>query len=346
VVLDDPSRNIQLLLVKDAPPRARVATGATLCLMIICATSLLRRRIRLGYRTWRFIHITLAAAALILTGLHIYWLRHLVEDARMRNWYLVSTAILLLVLANRWVLRPLRAAGADYVIEELRSESTAVTTVVLRPRHSWQRGLRFTAGQFAWLRIHGKYWDEHPFTIASSAEHPRRLEFTIRDVGTFTTRIPALQPGTRVRLDGPHGAFTVPAATTRPLLMIAGGVGITPMMSILRTMAHRGEQAPCLLVVGARREDELLFRDELHSLQSQLDLQVIEVLSEPPPGWTGSTGRVGEELISQLLPTRQLRNLIGLYVCGPSGMVASMRDIAVARGVPLERIHTEQFDMV
>ncbi|MFI7588224.1 ferric reductase-like transmembrane domain-containing protein [Spongisporangium articulatum] len=348
VVADDPGRNVGLLLVVDAPARARAATVATACLLLIWLSTLLRRRLRIRYEWWRAVHAVLTAGALVLTGLHVWWLRHLIQDPAMRAWYFATSGLLLAVLTNRWLLRPLRGARFDYVVERLYRESPDVWTVALRPRHPWRRGLRFQPGQFAWISVAGRTsrWDDHPFSIASSAAARRRLEFTIRDAGDFTHGVGGLAPGTRVRVDGPHGSFTAGAPRAPHLLLVAGGVGITPMMSMLRTLSSREERLPGLLVVAARHEHDLLFRDELAWLARRLGLEVVEVLSAPGPGWRGPTGRVDAALLASLIRTRRRRIGLEVHVCGPDGMVTAVRGAAEQLGVPAARVHAEQFSAV
>jgi 3-phenylpropionate/trans-cinnamate dioxygenase ferredoxin reductase subunit len=226
-----------------------------------------------------------------------------------------------------------------------------VSTVCLEPRGArhdpgntrWD----FAPGQFAWLRLHPSLRaQEHPFTIASSAHLGLWTEFTIRHTGDFTSELRLLRPGSPVWVDGPHGAFTLDLQRTTGLVMIAGGVGITPMMSMLRTLAHRRDRRPHRLLVVASTIDELLFRAEIRQLQQRLHLTVVEVLRRPPPSWTGPSGSVDERLLTSLLPGKFRRNQLDYYLCGPPAMVDDVLAVLDGLEVPEPRIHTEQFDFV
>jgi predicted ferric reductase len=346
VLLDDPG-NVVLLGFRDAPNRARAATGATIALLLLCTAAALRRRLRWRYETWRRVHIALAMTVLVLSALHVYLLNHLIRDPTMRAWFVGVAALVLLFLGKRWIIRPLLAYRNGYIVEEVRIESWAVSTLVLRPRREWQRGLRFAPGQFAWIRTGDtrRTRQEHPFTIASNAHRPRRLEFTIREAGDFTGAIRSLTPGQKVRVDGPYGSFTVDNRPARRVLLIAGGVGVTPMMSIVRTLAHRGDQRPTVLIIGARHESDLLFRDELGRTRRRMALQVVEVLSDPPPGWSGPKGRVDARILATAVPSSD-RQDVDVYICGSPPMVSGVLAALEQLGVPEQRIHTEQFDMV
>jgi predicted ferric reductase len=347
VLLDNP-RNVYLLTFYSAPPRARAATGATIAIILLCAAAVFRRRLNWPYEVWRRIHLLLATAVLVLTGLHVYWLNHLIRNAQMRACFVAMASVVLLVLGKRWVIRPLFSQHRRFLIEAVRRESPMVSTLVLKPRYRWQRGMKFAPGQFAWIRLNdsARPWEDHPFTIASGAHRPRQLEFTIRHVGDFTRTIAALAPGRTVQVDGPYGSFSVDHRPSRSVLLIAGGVGLTPMMSILRTLDHRRDRRPVCLVVGARHLSDLLFRAELSALSERMQLRVLEVLSDPPDDWPGLRGRVDAEILAVALPTRRERTDVDVYICGSPPMVGGVLTGLQRLAVPPQRIHTEQFDMI
>ncbi|MBV8539694.1 MAG: ferric reductase-like transmembrane domain-containing protein [Pseudonocardiales bacterium] len=349
VVAANPA-NVALLDVLHAPNRARAALGATVALGALIALTVLRRRLRHRYEVWRWVHVTLAGTALVLSGLHIWWLHHLVRDAAMRALFTALASGVLLVLAYRWLWLPVFGARREYVVREVRPETSTVSTLVLEPRRDRSRRCRtleFAPGQFAWLRLNPSLGaQEHPFTIASSAHVGLWTEFTIRHSGDFTRELRLLQRGSRVWVDGPHGAFTIDLRRTTGLVMIAGGVGITPMMSMLRTLAHRRDRRPHRLLMVARSIEDLLFRAEIRQLQQRLDLTVVELLRQPPPSWTGASGAVDEEVLTALLPGRFRRNQLDYYLCGPPALVTDVLTVLDGLDVPQPRIHTEQFDFV
>ncbi|MFN2536408.1 MAG: ferric reductase-like transmembrane domain-containing protein [Pseudonocardiaceae bacterium] len=350
VVVAKPA-NLALFDMMHAPNRARAAVGATVALGALIALTVLRRRLRHRYEVWRWAHLALAGTALVLSALHIWWLNHLVRDASMRALFTVLALGVLVVLGYRWLWMPVFGAGRKYVVREVRPESSTVSTLVLEPRRSRSRrgyrALEFAPGQFAWLRLSpSARSEEHPFTIASSAHLGLWTEFTIRHSGDFTSQLRLLRPGSPVWVDGPHGAFTLDLRRTTGLVMIAGGVGITPMMSMLRTLAHRRDRRPHRLLVIAATIEELLFRSEIRQLQQRLDLTVVEVLRRPPPSWTGPSGRVDENLLTEVLPGKFRRNQLDYYLCGPPAMVDDVLTVLGGLEVPQPRIHTEQFDFV
>jgi predicted ferric reductase len=336
VALLDPALN--------GPPAkaASIGTGALIMLVVLAAV---RRRLNQRYEVWRWMHVLLAVAALVGTALHVYWLDHLLEVRSMQLVFVLLTLAVTAVLAHRWVWRTLLDPSTEFVVAEIRRESDSVTTVSLAARDGSDAEWNFAPGQFAWLRLRRSVTgEEHPFTIASSPHLPGRVEFTIRHAGDFTRSIHRLRPGQPVWIDGPHGSFTSDVDACEGVVMIAGGVGITPMMSMVRAAADRGDPRPHRLVVVARSHEDLLFREELGYLREELDLEITEVLRRPHPGWEGHTGEINVGLLTAVLGTEH--QYLDYFLCGPPGLVTDALEALEALGVPAGRIHTEQFDMV
>ena len=145
-------------------------------------------------------------------------------------------------------------------------------------------------------------------------------------------------------MDGPHGAFTSDIGSCGGFVLIAGGVGITPMMSMLRTAADRGDHRPYRLVVVAGSPEDLLFREELGFLRHSLDLVVTEVLRQPRDGWDGHTGDLGVSLLALVLGTVDHPEDLDHFICGPPGLVDDALDVLDALDVSPARVHTELFD--
>lgn len=161
--------NLRLLDVTSAPDRARAALAATVALLLLVTTSVWRRQLLPRYEAWRGVHVVLAVSVLILSGLHVWWLHHLVLEPHFRWWFAALAAIAFAVSLRRWVWRPFRAWQRPWVVGAVRRESPTVSTLVLRP--VGHRGLRrFRPGQFAWIRMGSSPlgFEEHPFTIASA----------------------------------------------------------------------------------------------------------------------------------------------------------------------------------
>lgn len=344
VVATDP-RGVSILDLRDTTYAAWAATVSTLGLAGVVVLALRRRRRRPRYEGWRMLHVLLAVTVLTTAWLHVWWLDGLEGRAVVLAVYVVLTVATAAVLLRRWVWLPMRAHRRTYVVEGVRPEAGDVVTVAVKAHG--HNGLPFEAGQFAWLKIGASpyVFEEHPFTIASTAEAPHLKQFTIKALGDFSELVAGLRPGRHVYLDGPYGSFTIEGLkASEGFVMIAGGVGLTPMMSMLRTLSDRGDPRHHYLFVGARTVDDLMLRDEVRRLCLRLHVTVTEVLEDPGPGWRGETGRIDAALLRRRLPHHARRH--DYFLCDPPVMVAAVGHDLRDLGVPVNRIHTEQFEVV
>jgi 3-phenylpropionate/trans-cinnamate dioxygenase ferredoxin reductase subunit len=348
VVAADPA-NVALLDLLAAPARAVAASGATAALVVMVGAAALRQRLRLDYEWWRWMHVLLGATVLVLSAMHIWLLDNLVRDGVMRLVFGLLLATVVWVAGYRWIWRTLLDPATEFVVTQVRAESPSVSTLVLEPRggrHAFTHSWAFAPGQFAWLRLQRTITaEEHPFTIASSA-HLHTTEFTIRHNGDFTRALRSLPPGSPVWVDGPHGAFTNDIGECGGFVLIAGGVGITPMMSMLRTAADRGDKRPYRMITVAGTPEDLLFREELGFLRATLDLEVTEVLRRPRDGWDGHTGDLGVSLLAMVMRTVDDPADLDYFICGPPGLVTDALNVLDAIDVAPARVHTELFDFV
>ncbi len=339
-------KGVALLDLRTAPPRVWAASVSTLALVAIVGLALSRRRRRPRYEGWRLVHVLLANIAVLGAALHVIWLNDLTREPLPRFWFAVLSMIVLVVNGHRWIRRPWAARRAPYEVEEVRRETRSAVTLVLRA--VGHPGTRFRPGQFAFLKIGSSpyVFEEHPFSIASSAVQPERKELTIKAIGDFSEVVAGLRPGRTVHLDAGHGGFTTDGLTSEGFVLIAGGVGVTPMLSIIRTLADRGDRRHVVLVVAGRVADDLLHLADREHLEERLNLRVFELLTEPPLDWEGEVGRFREAVLEAVLPATRSRKRFDYFLCGPAPMVDAVNTLLTDRGVDRRRVHTELFDVV
>ena len=337
-------RTRALLNVVAAPWRARAAMAAAAALAALILSSLFRRRLGIGYETWRRWHGALAVLAVLGALIHIELVSHYIEAPAKRVLWTVYSACWLGLLVHVRLLRPWSQLRHPYVVDSLRPERGNAWTVTIRP--DGHDGFRFQPGQFAWLTAWVSPFsiEEHPFSFSSSAGQAGRMSFTIKELGDFTRRVRDLVPGQSVYLDGPYGAFSPDRHPAPGYVLIAGGVGITPMMSILRSFADRSDGRPVLLFYANKTWEDVIFREEIETLQQRLPLTVVHVLERPPEGWTGERGFVTAELLGRLLPAE--RRDRHYFLCGPDPMRLAVERALYRLRVPLGRVHAERFNLV
>ncbi|WP_102124628.1 ferredoxin reductase family protein [Deinococcus planocerae] len=336
---------LALLNPVEAPWRARFAVLSVLALVALVVTSVWRVNLKLGYETWRIVHGLLSVLVIGLALAHMVGVGHYLGTPwKAALWTAMGVGVALLVLYVR-VLKPFLLRTRPYRVSGVREERGDSYTLSLTPEG--HRGLRFRPGQFAWIRVGESPLSvrENPFSFSGSAEERGEVHFTIKALGDFTRTVKDVPVGTRAYVDGPYGVFT-PDYLHRDqgFVLIAGGVGITPMISILRTLADRGDERPVLLLYASKAWDGVTFREELDKLQSRLNLRVVHVLNEAPEGWTGETGFVNRDLLEKYLPDdRRTREY---FLCGPPPMMDAVTEVLSDLGVPLTHVHAEQFNLV
>jgi ferredoxin-NADP reductase len=205
------------------------------------------------------------------------------------------------------------------------------------------------AGQHVDLRLTAEdgYSVERSYSIASEPERAGEVEITVEripggEVSPFLHEV--VVPGDRLEVRGPIGGYFVwEAGLGGPLLLIAGGSGVVPLMAMARHRAHTDSRVPARLLFSSRGPDELIYRDELGRLAAAGDgFEVAYTLTrQQPTGWTGYARRIDEEMLAEVL--RPLGSATRAFACGPTALVETVANGLVRLGLPPDRIRTERF---
>jgi predicted ferric reductase len=336
-----------LLDVLQAPVRAKCAWVSVAALAVLMVTSIWRRALRLSYPVWHVLHSVLGVVIVLAAFGHAFLVDYYLSELWVRAVWLAYLAAFLWLAVWVRLIKPVRLGRRPWRVVELWPEPGGGVTVGLEPffRHSGGREFSFRAGQFAWILPSRNPFTPtyHPFSMSSSALSSR-VEFTIKQVGEFTDSIRRLKVGDRVYVDGPHGSFTLESNPGMGYVFIAAGVGVTPFLSMLATLADQGDRRPCYLFLGNRYEDRVIGVRQLARLRGRLDLRVVHVISRPSEQWRGDRGRVDTALFDRHLPVE--RRCLEYFVCAGPGMVHSVEDSLRQLGIAADNIHSEQFGMV
>ncbi|MBD3678019.1 MAG: ferredoxin reductase family protein [Rhodobacteraceae bacterium] len=315
---------------------------AWVLLAALVASALARSTLGYRYETWRLMHglgAVLVAGAAVLHAIRAG--RYSADPAMFWLWAgLFGLAVLSLAVV--YVLKPLAQTRRPWVVTSVKPAARATWEVRLRPEG--HAGLSYEAGQFAWLNIGHSPFSlcEHPFSISSAPGAGPEVSFLIKELGDFTHQIGQTHSGTRAYLDGPHGNLSVTGHPAPGIALIAGGVGLAPLIGILREMRATGDERPAVLIYGNRTEDQIAHRDELHDLATRRPLSVSLVLSEPGGRWSGLTGMIDRDLLAKEFGTAERRDW--LYVlCGPPPMLDAVEPALIDLGIPPGNILSERF---
>jgi predicted ferric reductase len=303
--------------------------------------------LRLGYEAWQVLHLVLAVVLTAAMVLHILAARGYGAEPGMRALLIAYAGLAFGVLLHYRVLRPLVIWRRPWTLVE--NLDVGGSTRLLRVRPAGHPGFAFEPGQFAWIITGGSpLWSpQHPISMASSAERPAdgTIEFAIKALGDWSgTVVPALAPGARLWVDGAFGAFTPEGHPAQGYVLIAGGIGISPMRSILLTLRDREDVRPVILFYAAHDWSRVSFRDEIAALGHVLNLTVVYVFEGPGEAWTGERGYVTADVLRRHLPRQYTRFMY--FICGPVPMMDALEETLVEIGVHAAAIQSERFDMV
>jgi predicted ferric reductase len=307
---------------------ATVALGL-MCVVGVMSVRAIRRRLR--RETWWLIHLYMYLA-LAMSFAHVIalgpsFVGHPLTQALWSAAWLCTAG---LVICYRFGLPVVRSLRHRLHVIEVRREGPGVASVIISGRHLDR--LAVCGGQFFCWRFLTRHmwWQAHPYSISALPSAPY-VRLTVKNVGDHSAAVARLRPGTRVAVEGPYGAFTKHAQRQPGALLVAAGIGVTALRSLLEDLPRRS--AP-VVILRATREEDLVLREEVRELVRQRRGLLHELV--------GSRDRVrlDERMLLWLVPDLQRRDL---FVCGPEGFVAEF--VAIARNLRIAdaNIHHEAF---
>lgn len=341
-LLPDPSAALTALQRMFSSEGLRTGVIAWYLLILFVALAIWRDRLPVRYEIWRASHGLGAALIAGLSLHHTLKVGTYSANALLAAFWVALTVSALASLGYVYVVKPLLQARAPYRVVANEKVADRMWQVAVEPGEG--AAIDFAAGQFAWLNLgHSPYsLTEHPFSISSPPSQRPRIEFTIKEAGDFTGRIGQVAVGTIAHLDGPHGAFTYAGREATNLVFIAGGVGFAPIIGMLRQLCDEQWPHKITLIYGNRLASQILYRDEITSMATQLTaFEAHLVLSEPPEGWEGQSGELTRDLLAYCLAPMDVKATY--FVCGPTPMMDSVEHSLQSLGVPSVNIVSERF---
>jgi predicted ferric reductase len=324
-------------------PRTIALVAVTLAVIAIVTTSVWREAFGLQYESWRLIHGVLGMSIIFIGVVHVVQVGHYVAPVWKKALLVGIVGATLYPVLHTRIVRPALSRKRRYEVTAVEPERNDCWSLTLDP--VGHEGMRFEPGQFVWITLGETPFSlqQHPFTIASSARR-RPLTLTAGALGDFTATWKDIEPGTWAFLEGPFGSFTPDPSPETGLFMVMGGIGITPAMSMLRTMKDDRDPRRAVLLYGSQTWDKVVFREELGSLEQELNLTVVHILEDPPEGWRGERGLLDEELLRRYVPPNP--HEFQYLTCGPKPLM-DIAEIALREmGISWKRIYSERFDIV
>ncbi len=226
-----------------------------------------------------------------------------------------------------------------FVVDKVVRETGSAVSIYIKGK-AMDR-FKVDPGQFMIFRFlaKGLWWQAHPFSL-SMVPDGRQIRITVKEVGDFTQMLKDLKPGTKIMIEGPYGVFTDFFGIADRVLLVAGGIGITPIRSLSEQLAKAGKNVEVLY--GNRTREDIVFWEELNDLAASMEnVRLTHVMSQDE-SFEGEQGRIDAEKIERLVPDVAQREV---YVCGPIPMMEAVVQAVKSLGVAPERVHYEKFEL-
>ncbi|MCX4861755.1 ferredoxin reductase family protein [Streptomyces canus] len=321
-----------LTVVLDYPEMLK-ATAGTVILLAVGITSARAVRRRTSHEFWYYVHLLTYAAVFLSFGHQLALGNDFNGNtAATAAWYALYLGVAALVLWFR-ILAPVRLNLRHRLrVESVHREAPGVYSVVVRGRRLDELGAR--AGQFFRWRFlgQGMGWTSTPYSLSAPPRRDR-MRITAKALGDHSAAVALLRPGTRVWAEGPYGSLTADRQTSPKSLLIAAGVGITPMRALFETLPGQ-----VTLLYRARRAEDLALGGELEALARWRGAKVLYALNE-------TDGRRPDLTAPSLRAAVPDLSGHDVYICGPHGFARDLYEELRAAGVPDRRIHHESFEL-
>jgi predicted ferric reductase len=313
--------------------KATIGTGLLVLVALLSAGGVRRR---IPYDLWYHVHL-LTYAVVFLTFWHQLSTGNdfVVEPAAKTAWYALYGSVTALVVWYR-VLVPVRLNLRHRMrVEAVIEETPGVVSVLITGRRLHRIGAE--PGQFFRWRFlaPGMRFSSHPYSL-SAAPRPTMLRITVKAIGDHSSALRDLTPGTRVWAEGPYGAMTAQRRSRGKVLLVAGGVGITPMRALFETLP--GAAGDLTLLYRANTTQDLALWDELAQIADERGARLMYAVNSPD----GERPDISADTLRRKLPDIDRHDV---FLCGPPGFAQQVYEALRGAGVPARRIHHESFEM-
>ncbi|MFD1193774.1 ferric reductase-like transmembrane domain-containing protein [Seohaeicola saemankumensis] len=349
--LDDPARGAERLIAYGLLPAYRSGVVALVALLLLVVTGVLRDWMH--YETWRAMHLILSLVALGGGLHHALTAGRLSAMGPLRAMWLVDAVLVVVVIGVLYGWRWWRLHRRPFVLRHVQRMADRIWEMDIAPGPVAPAtdtpaadipALNYRAGQFVWMTAGARRFPlfDHPFSIADSPTRPT-LRLIIKEAGDFTRTVGALAPGTPVGIDGPFGTFTLSDHPGDSVVLIAGGVGIAPIMGLLRDLVARRDPRPVRLAYAVGRPENFACLDEIAQAATVLDLQVMLISETASPDWQQDIGLLDRPRLARLIKGLAPRTCVAM-ICGPGPMISAVSDQLLSLGLPMANVVYERFD--
>ena len=291
---------------------------------------------RISYNAWQYIHIL----SYLLFGFSIYHASQISSDLHhiaVQALFVISTIMILVGIIYRARHKIMKRFSPKFYVKEIKKEAGNTFTLVLKS----DKIFSYEAGQFCFLQLRkNKLHARHPFTVAN-APNKNELRFTVKMTGNFTKALSELKTDDEVIVEGPFGVFTV-NELEKNLVFIAGGVGITPFMSIIEDKLQKNNSQKITLLYSSKTVGDIILKDRLDAIKADWFKKAYVITNEniDPNMESFESGRINLAVIKKYV--ENVENSL-FYICGPESMKNNVEIILHNLGVKKDMIIVEDF---
>ncbi|MFA6422028.1 MAG: ferredoxin reductase family protein [Candidatus Buchananbacteria bacterium] len=314
-------------------PSANIAINLgiySLALMIFLI--ILTLYLRPKYNIWKWTHKFLGLA-FFLASIHIWLIpSDISRNIPLRTYMLGLSIIAILCFIYKSLLGNIFIKKFEYIVTEIKLLNDSTVKITMK---SNSKQLTFSAGQFIFVSFQSEISSEsHPFTISSSPDE-KELIITAKNLGDYTKKLANLKIGTITKIEGPFGVFSYKNSGHKNQIWIAGGIGITPFLSMIKTL-QQNDNHNIDLYYCTRNESEIIYPDFLKNISSSLNnsLRIINHYSD-------SQGFINADIIKKMSVDLIDKDL---FICAPPPMIRSLKKQFIAKGVNKKFIYSEEFN--
>lgn len=325
-------------------PQMLTGIIAWVSMIIWVLLSIYKDKLPMRYETWHLTHLLGFIAISILATLHITSVGshgQFQSEFNLVWWGLCGFS--LAMVAYNYLVKPARLKRQPFTLKEVVRVSSSDWQVTVEKHQD--NNFHFEAGQFVWLNTSGspKGINEHPFSIASSQHDLPNISFIIRELGDYTRNLANLTVGQQVYIDGPYGSISLNDSNkAKGIMLIAGGAGLGPMLSLLRGLAAKHDARPIRLIYGNTRLDQMVLLDEIQALeQTMADFKLQLVCLETTQQENIYHGVIDQQCIAENIDLADAKNW-AVYLCGPKPMISAVTKNLKTLHIPTSNVYYEQ----
>ncbi len=335
----NPIAEIGPMLAISDMPLAFIGLGL---LVVVVITSLVAVRRKFSYEGWHIVHLLSYVAVLVAVPHQLSVGGILSAGSVERVYWIVLYVLAFGSIATYRFAEPI-VSTFRHRMHVSRVENVAPGVVSIHFSGRNLHSLESAGGQFfVWRFWTGRtWWHSHPISL-SSVPSEKSARITVRELGTGSSAISAVRPGTRVSFEGPYGMFTDAGRTAPKLAIVVAGIGITPVRAFLEDSKVRPGETTILL--RASSQDETYLWNEISELAQKKGARLYTMVGKRArsgPGWMPQADASRGVTLRSVFPDLENSDL---YICGPTAWLDLVEDDARRAGIPEHQLHTERFD--